>query len=177
MLTFAYSPCRTMTNQSIKNNMSMTKDKRKALDFIVRARWTAMPICRQQLRGKMEWRRKLVANMDLTTKLTFILSQLYVQSSTPKESLVFSFIFPKVPFQILESTTNIINSSTLLDKLGQIFLFNQWINRLHHLPVDWQVDNDTIWNESHTSTASRMAAGSVVELAFRVAKGELKVRE
>uniref|UniRef100_A0A8D0ABH8 histone deacetylase n=1 Tax=Sander lucioperca TaxID=283035 RepID=A0A8D0ABH8_SANLU len=36
------------------------------------------------------------------------------------------------------------------------------------------VDNDTIWNESHTSTASRMAAGSVVELAFRVAKGELK---
>ncbi|XP_010777330.1 histone deacetylase 7-like [Notothenia coriiceps] len=36
------------------------------------------------------------------------------------------------------------------------------------------VDNDTIWNESHTSTASRMAAGSVVELAIRVAKGELK---
>ncbi|KAF7647659.1 hypothetical protein LDENG_00168690 [Lucifuga dentata] len=36
------------------------------------------------------------------------------------------------------------------------------------------VDNDTIWNESHTSTASRMAAGSVAELAFRVAKGELK---
>ncbi|XP_039519946.1 histone deacetylase 7-like isoform X1 [Pimephales promelas] len=36
------------------------------------------------------------------------------------------------------------------------------------------VDNDTIWNEMHTSTASRMAAGSVTELAFRVAKGELK---
>lgn len=36
------------------------------------------------------------------------------------------------------------------------------------------VDNDTTWNESHTSTAARMAAGSVVELAFRVAKGELK---
>ncbi|XP_070695597.1 histone deacetylase 7 [Pempheris klunzingeri] len=36
------------------------------------------------------------------------------------------------------------------------------------------VDNDTTWNEAHTSTASRMAAGSVVELAFRVAKGELK---
>ncbi|XP_068183230.1 histone deacetylase 7 isoform X3 [Antennarius striatus] len=36
------------------------------------------------------------------------------------------------------------------------------------------VDNDTTWNESHTSTASRMAAGSVVELAFRVAKGDLK---
>uniref|UniRef100_A0A9J8BAB3 Histone deacetylase n=1 Tax=Cyprinus carpio carpio TaxID=630221 RepID=A0A9J8BAB3_CYPCA len=37
-----------------------------------------------------------------------------------------------------------------------------------------QVDNDTIWNEMHTSTASRLAAGSVTELAFRVAKGELK---
>uniref|UniRef100_A0A3B4ALV7 Histone deacetylase n=1 Tax=Periophthalmus magnuspinnatus TaxID=409849 RepID=A0A3B4ALV7_9GOBI len=36
------------------------------------------------------------------------------------------------------------------------------------------VDNDTIWNEAHTSTVARMAAGSVVELAFRVAKGELK---
>lgn len=36
------------------------------------------------------------------------------------------------------------------------------------------VDNDTIWNESHTSTASRMAAGSVTELAIRVAKRELK---
>lgn len=39
------------------------------------------------------------------------------------------------------------------------------------------MDNDTTWNESHTSTAARMAAGSVVELAFRVAKGELKVRQ
>ncbi|KAM9752608.1 histone deacetylase 7 isoform 1-T2 [Menidia menidia] len=36
------------------------------------------------------------------------------------------------------------------------------------------VDNDTIWNEPHTTTASRMAAGSVVEMSFRVAKGELK---
>ncbi|GAA6082475.1 histone deacetylase 7 isoform X1, partial [Tachysurus ichikawai] len=36
------------------------------------------------------------------------------------------------------------------------------------------VDNDTIWNEMHTSTAARTAAGSVTELAFRVAKGELK---
>ncbi|XP_039602786.1 histone deacetylase 7 isoform X2 [Polypterus senegalus] len=36
------------------------------------------------------------------------------------------------------------------------------------------VDSDTIWNEMHTSTSARMAAGSVTELAFRVAKGELK---
>uniref|UniRef100_A0A8C4SXL0 histone deacetylase n=1 Tax=Erpetoichthys calabaricus TaxID=27687 RepID=A0A8C4SXL0_ERPCA len=36
------------------------------------------------------------------------------------------------------------------------------------------VDSDTIWNEMHTSTSARMAAGCVTELAFRVAKGELK---
>uniref|UniRef100_A0A8C7ZD79 histone deacetylase n=1 Tax=Oryzias sinensis TaxID=183150 RepID=A0A8C7ZD79_9TELE len=32
------------------------------------------------------------------------------------------------------------------------------------------VDNDTIWNESHTSTASRMAAGSVVDASAFIAK-------
>uniref|UniRef100_UPI003AB09223 histone deacetylase 7-like n=1 Tax=Centroberyx gerrardi TaxID=166262 RepID=UPI003AB09223 len=36
------------------------------------------------------------------------------------------------------------------------------------------VDNDTIWNEAHTSTASRMAAGCVTDLALKVAQGELK---
>ncbi|KAJ8404036.1 hypothetical protein AAFF_G00343860 [Aldrovandia affinis] len=36
------------------------------------------------------------------------------------------------------------------------------------------VDSDTIWNDMNTPTASLMAAGSVTELAFRVAKGELK---
>ncbi|KAI1891133.1 hypothetical protein AGOR_G00160870 [Albula goreensis] len=36
------------------------------------------------------------------------------------------------------------------------------------------VDSDTVWNDMHTPTASLMAAGSVTELAFRVAKGELK---
>uniref|UniRef100_A0A673G5Y9 Histone deacetylase n=1 Tax=Sinocyclocheilus rhinocerous TaxID=307959 RepID=A0A673G5Y9_9TELE len=52
------------------------------------------------------------------------------------------------------------------------------LNRLkldnRNMLVFRQVDNDTIWNEMHTSTASRLAAGSVTELAFRVAKGELK---
>ncbi|KAG9353497.1 hypothetical protein JZ751_018099 [Albula glossodonta] len=33
---------------------------------------------------------------------------------------------------------------------------------------------DTVWNDMHTPTASLIAAGSVTELAFRVAKGELK---
>ncbi|KAM4613948.1 histone deacetylase 7-like [Polymixia lowei] len=36
------------------------------------------------------------------------------------------------------------------------------------------VDNDTVWNEMHTSTASRMAAGCVTDLALKVALGELK---
>ncbi|XP_026232357.1 histone deacetylase 4 isoform X2 [Anabas testudineus] len=36
------------------------------------------------------------------------------------------------------------------------------------------VDSDTIWNEVHSSTAARLAVGSVVELVFKVATGELK---
>ncbi|XP_050419187.1 histone deacetylase 4 isoform X2 [Patella vulgata] len=36
------------------------------------------------------------------------------------------------------------------------------------------VDSDTVWNDLHTSTAARIAAGSVTELACRVAVGELK---
>ncbi|XP_078542659.1 histone deacetylase 7 isoform X2 [Lissotriton helveticus] len=36
------------------------------------------------------------------------------------------------------------------------------------------VDSDTIWNELHSSNAARWAAGSVIELAFKVATRELK---
>uniref|UniRef100_A0A8C6LDI3 Histone deacetylase n=1 Tax=Nothobranchius furzeri TaxID=105023 RepID=A0A8C6LDI3_NOTFU len=36
------------------------------------------------------------------------------------------------------------------------------------------VDSDTIWNEVHSSAAARLAVGSVVELVFKVASGELK---
>ncbi|XP_028261274.1 histone deacetylase 7-like isoform X2 [Parambassis ranga] len=36
------------------------------------------------------------------------------------------------------------------------------------------VDIDTIWNEHHTSAASRIAAGCVTDLALKVAQGELK---
>ncbi|KAM5288280.1 histone deacetylase 7 isoform 5-T5 [Ctenodactylus gundi] len=36
------------------------------------------------------------------------------------------------------------------------------------------VDTDTIWNELHSSNAARWAAGSVTDLAFKVASGELK---
>ncbi|XP_031521864.1 histone deacetylase 9 isoform X15 [Papio anubis] len=38
------------------------------------------------------------------------------------------------------------------------------------------VDSDTIWNELHSSGAARMAVGCVIELASKVASGELKVR-
>ncbi|XP_042712354.2 histone deacetylase 9 isoform X6 [Chrysemys picta bellii] len=37
------------------------------------------------------------------------------------------------------------------------------------------VDSDTIWNELHSSGAARMAVGCVIELASKVASGELKV--
>nr|XP_035955239.1 histone deacetylase 7 isoform X3 [Halichoerus grypus] len=37
-----------------------------------------------------------------------------------------------------------------------------------------QVDTDTIWNELHSSNAARWAAGSVTDLAFKVASRELK---
>ncbi|XP_048871351.1 LOW QUALITY PROTEIN: histone deacetylase 5 [Brienomyrus brachyistius] len=36
------------------------------------------------------------------------------------------------------------------------------------------VDSDTVWNEMHSSSAVRMAVGCVIELAFKVAAGELK---
>uniref|UniRef100_A0A8C9Y805 histone deacetylase n=1 Tax=Sander lucioperca TaxID=283035 RepID=A0A8C9Y805_SANLU len=36
------------------------------------------------------------------------------------------------------------------------------------------VDSDTIWNEVHSSSAARLAVGSVVEVVFKVATGELK---
>ncbi|XP_036923839.1 histone deacetylase 5 isoform X6 [Sturnira hondurensis] len=36
------------------------------------------------------------------------------------------------------------------------------------------VDSDTVWNEMHSSSAVRMAVGCLVELAFKVAAGELK---
>uniref|UniRef100_H3AFL1 Histone deacetylase n=1 Tax=Latimeria chalumnae TaxID=7897 RepID=H3AFL1_LATCH len=36
------------------------------------------------------------------------------------------------------------------------------------------VDSDTIWNEVHSSSAARLAVGSVVELVFKVASRELK---
>lgn len=38
------------------------------------------------------------------------------------------------------------------------------------------VDSDTTWNELHTASAARMAAGCVIELATRVALKEVKVR-
>lgn len=39
-----------------------------------------------------------------------------------------------------------------------------------------QVDSDTVWNEMHSSSAVRMAVGCLLELAFKVAAGEIKVR-
>ncbi|KAG8004559.1 Histone deacetylase 4 [Nibea albiflora] len=42
------------------------------------------------------------------------------------------------------------------------------------LRAQCEVDSDTIWNEVHSSSAARLAVGSVVELVFKVATRELK---
>ena len=39
-----------------------------------------------------------------------------------------------------------------------------------------QVDSDTVWNEMHSSSAVRTAVGCLLELAFKVATGDVKVR-
>lgn len=39
------------------------------------------------------------------------------------------------------------------------------------------MDSDTIWNEVHSSSAARLAVGSVVELVFKVATQEVKVNK
>ncbi len=49
----------------------------------------------------------------------------------------------------------------------------QHVRRVSALCV--KVDSDTVWNEVHSSSAARLAVGSVVELVFKVASGELKV--
>lgn len=46
---------------------------------------------------------------------------------------------------------------------------------MHDCVCVLQVDSDTIWNEVHSSSAARLAVGSVVELVFKVASAELKV--
>uniref|UniRef100_A0A803Y671 Histone deacetylase n=1 Tax=Meleagris gallopavo TaxID=9103 RepID=A0A803Y671_MELGA len=44
-----------------------------------------------------------------------------------------------------------------------------------HKGWGWQEENnDTIWNEVHSSGAARLAVGCVIELVFKVATGELK---
>ncbi|XP_067142081.1 histone deacetylase 4-like isoform X2 [Centruroides vittatus] len=57
------------------------------------------------------------------------------------------------------------------------------VNKLADLPIKnfvmmscggVGVDSDTTWNELHTANAARMAAGCVIELAFKVATGEIK---
>lgn len=37
------------------------------------------------------------------------------------------------------------------------------------------VDSDTTWNDLHTASAAKMAAGCVIELAIKAATGEIKV--
>ena len=62
-------------------------------------------------------------------------------------------------------------------------LTNKYVHT-HELPnrhcpssyLVFQVDQDTYWNEQHTSNSAKMAVGSVIELADKVVTGEVKVR-
>eukprot|EP00118_Oscarella_pearsei_P005462 m.25134 g.25134 ORF g.25134 m.25134 type:complete len:911 (+) comp28746_c0_seq1:187-2919(+) len=46
---------------------------------------------------------------------------------------------------------------------------------LRRLPCGgYAVDDDTVWNDAHTSSAARTAAGCVIDLALKVANGDLK---
>ena len=62
-------------------------------------------------------------------------------------------------------------------------LTNKYVHS-HELPnrhrpssyLVFQVDQDTYWNEQHTSNSAKMAVGSVIELADKVVTGEVKVR-
>ena len=42
-------------------------------------------------------------------------------------------------------------------------------------PLLIKVDQDTYWNEQHTSNSAKMAVGSMIELADKVVTGEVKV--
>ncbi|KAH0628979.1 hypothetical protein JD844_010673 [Phrynosoma platyrhinos] len=63
--------------------------------------------------------------------------------------------------------------------LSRLKLDNGKLAAFHAVDVDVNiatVDSDTIWNELHSSNAARWAAGSVTELAFKVASRQLKVK-
>uniref|UniRef100_A0A146LH71 Histone deacetylase n=1 Tax=Lygus hesperus TaxID=30085 RepID=A0A146LH71_LYGHE len=67
--------------------------------------------------------------------------------------------------------TNPMNRQKLdMNKLSQLPLKN--FVRLQCGGVG--VDSDTTWNEIHTAPAARMAVGSVVDLAFKTATGDIK---
>ena len=57
---------------------------------------------------------------------------------------------------------------------GGCCVFSSLSQMERYLPL--QVDQDTYWNEQHTSNAAKMAVGSVIELADKVVSGEVKVR-
>uniref|UniRef100_A0A673K2Q8 Histone deacetylase n=1 Tax=Sinocyclocheilus rhinocerous TaxID=307959 RepID=A0A673K2Q8_9TELE len=70
--------------------------------------------------------------------------------------------------RLLQSKTKIPSSFTQTLRCSVISMFVR-------LPCGGiGVDSDTVWNEVHSSSAARLAVGSVVELVFKVASGELK---
>uniref|UniRef100_A0A673KDG1 Histone deacetylase n=1 Tax=Sinocyclocheilus rhinocerous TaxID=307959 RepID=A0A673KDG1_9TELE len=80
--------------------------------------------------------------------------------------------------RLLQSKTKIPSSFTQTLRLETKCIstisssFVQHVRKVSALSV--KVDSDTVWNEVHSSSAARLAVGSVVELVFKVASGELK---
>uniref|UniRef100_A0A4W6GBP9 Histone deacetylase n=1 Tax=Lates calcarifer TaxID=8187 RepID=A0A4W6GBP9_LATCA len=73
-----------------------------------------------------------------------------------------------------EAHVLLYGTNPLRQKLDFLEVYKQQKSGCVFVCVCWQVDSDTIWNEVHSSSAARLAVGSVVELVFKVASGELK---
>uniref|UniRef100_A0AAR2JNR9 Histone deacetylase n=1 Tax=Pygocentrus nattereri TaxID=42514 RepID=A0AAR2JNR9_PYGNA len=88
----------------------------------------------------------------------------YIHSSSI-HSLSPSLLHSSLTPPLTEETTHFVFIQTLCYMCKHMYLTPS---------VFEQVDSDTIWNEVHSSSAARLAVGSVVELVFKVASGELK---
>uniref|UniRef100_H2UG30 Histone deacetylase n=1 Tax=Takifugu rubripes TaxID=31033 RepID=H2UG30_TAKRU len=73
-----------------------------------------------------------------------------------------------------EAHVLLYGTNPLRQKLDCRLTHTSQITPIVNMPKTNTVDSDTIWNEVHSSSAARLAVGSVVELVFKVATQELK---
>lgn len=114
------------------------------------------------------------AHTLLFGKLKWICMNCFIFSSISQTSHCVSYIYLVVHFQIKPDKTH----TTFFHVAGT----NPWnrqrldMSKFSELPIKSfvrlhcggvGVDSDTTWNEMHTSSAARMAAGCVIDLAFK----------